>query len=131
MAKKKNPHGIRARVSTKGVIELWLGPPGEAESDCIGQFHKDYLESVRDVLTMMNRMPVIQTNMVYGMPREPAEYELEENGFLKKGATQCPDCRVSLHWKQVSGIRMLEEIQGKHFYDARCPTCYTTWKVRK
>lgn len=131
MAKKKNPHGIRARVSTTGVIELWLGEPGEAESDCIGQFNKFYLESVRDVLTMVNRLPVIETNMVYGMPREEAEYEKQESGFLRKGADKCPDCNVSLHWHQTHGMRLLEEAHGKQFYRARCPTCYTHWLVRK
>ena len=132
MSKKKNPHGIRARVTTKGVIELWLGPPGEAESDCIGQFHKDYVESVRDVLTMINRLPVIEYNMVYGMPRKEETEFVQENGFLKRGADKCPDCHVSLHWKQVQGIRIFEEGEsGKTFYLARCPKCYTDWRVRR
>lgn len=131
MSKKKNPHGIRAKVTTTGVIELWLGQPGEAESECIGQFHKDYVESVRDVLTIVNRLSVIESNMVYSMPREKAEYEKEENGFLRKGADKCPDCHVSLHWHQTHGMRLTEEVEGKQFYRARCPQCYTHWLVRK
>lgn len=134
MSKKKNPHGIRARVTTNGVLELWLGTPGEAESNCIGQFHKDYIESVRDVLTMVNRLPVIESNTVYGMPRQYAREEgfySRDNGFLKREASKCPDCNVGLHWRQIAGMRLTEEIDGKQFYDARCPNCHTNWKVRK
>lgn len=132
MAKAKNPHGIRARVSTKGVIELWLGTPGEAESDCIGQFHKDYLPSVQHVLSIMHKLPVIETGMHYGMSPEPKEAEYSElNGFLKKGATKCPDCNVSLHWALIGGMRLYQEVDGKPFYDAKCPQCNTTWLVRK
>lgn len=54
-----------------------------------------------------------------------------ENGFLKRGAVKCPDCKVSLHWELKCGIRLYRERQGKDFYKARCPTCYTTWMVCK
>lgn len=55
-----------------------------------------------------------------------------ENGFLKRGATKCPDCKVSLHWEIMGGMRLYRELQpGKFFYSARCPTCHTTWEVRK
>lgn len=55
----------------------------------------------------------------------------QDNGFLKRGADKCPDCHVSLHWEQLSGMRITREIQGAQFYGARCPKCFTNWRVRK
>lgn len=56
-----------------------------------------------------------------------------ENGFLKRGATKCPDCKVSLHWEIMGGMRLYREFMntGKYFYSTKCPSCQTTWEVRK
>lgn len=53
---RKNPHGIRSRV-VNNVVEIWLGEPGDAESDCIAQFHMDYMESVLFVMQNIERAP--------------------------------------------------------------------------
>ena len=65
--KRKNPAGIQSRVNPRGVIELWLGKPDDPESDCIAQFHSDYLESVKHVLANINKSPRYTGNMSYGV----------------------------------------------------------------
>lgn len=65
--KRKNPAGIQSRVNQRGVIELWLGKPDDPESDCIVQFHSDYLESVKDVLDNIDKSPRYDGNMNYGV----------------------------------------------------------------
>lgn len=65
--KRKNTAGLQSRVNHRGVIEVWLGEPDGPESDCIAQFHSDYLESVKDVLADINKSPRYFGNMNYGI----------------------------------------------------------------
>lgn len=134
MKKQKNPHNLRGRKTVQGVIELWLGEPGHAESECIAQFHEEYLPSVKDVLDILKKLPVIQTSMVYGLKtvEQKDDVYVESNGFLKRGRDKCPDCKVSLHWEIMGNIRLYREAEpGFCFYKARCPQCKTNWEVRK
>lgn len=62
---KKNPAGLQSRVNQRGVIEVWLGKPDDPESDCIAQFHEDYLESALYVLQNIDKSPRYESNMNY------------------------------------------------------------------
>lgn len=133
-SKQKNPHRIRGRKTTQGIIELWLGEPGHAESECVAQFHEEYLGSVKDVLDILKKLPVIESSYVYGMKTvdQPDDVYCESNGFLKRGRDKCPDCNVSLHWNQLGDTRLFYEREpGYSFYKAHCPDCKTHWEVRK
>lgn len=134
MKTKKNPHNIRGRKTTQGVIELWEGEPGHPESDCLAQFHESYLGSVKDVLDILNKLPVVQSGTIYGMKtvEQPDDIYCVANGFIKRGGDKCPDCLVSLHWNNLGGMRLCYEREpGYSFYKAKCPKCNTHWEVRK
>lgn len=62
----KRSQGIRARRTTDGVIELWLGEPGEAESECFMQVHELFLPGILHTLENIYKSPVVESNMVYG-----------------------------------------------------------------
>lgn len=64
----KKSMGIRSRRTTRGVIELWLGEPGEAESECFMCVHEDYLPGILHTLENIHKAPVIESSMVYGQP---------------------------------------------------------------
>jgi hypothetical protein len=40
---------------------------------------------------------------------------------LKRYTMKCPKCKTALHFKNICGSRIVEEIQGKKVYDAKCP----------
>lgn len=63
--------GIRARRTTEGLIELWLGEPGEAESECFMQVHELYLPGILHTLHNIKKTPVVQSSMVYGRKAKP------------------------------------------------------------
>ncbi len=66
----RKSQGIRSRRTTKGIIELWLGEPGEAESErimCVSDF---YIPGIIHTLENIRKVPVIESNMVYGMNTE-------------------------------------------------------------
>lgn len=62
----KKSQGIRSRRTTKGVIELWLGEPGEPESECFMNVHEHYLPGILYTLENIRKSPVIESSMVYG-----------------------------------------------------------------
>lgn len=39
--------------------------------------------------------------------------------------------RVELHWEQIQGIRLYKEVDGKHIYNAYCPSCREYFEVDK
>lgn len=53
---KKLNHGIRGRVCGK-VVELWIGVPGDSESECIAHFHTDYMPGVLEQLNNLHKVP--------------------------------------------------------------------------
>ncbi|UOK16650.1 hypothetical protein HBKIJOIA_00049 [Salmonella phage S1] len=53
---RKPNFGIRARIEG-GVVELWIGTPDEAESECIAHFHTDYLPGVLEQLNNLHKVP--------------------------------------------------------------------------
>lgn len=69
MGKKSNNMGIRARMSGK-VVELWIGEPDDAESECIAHFHTDWLPGVTNALNNLHKVPKKpDSGMMYGMSR--------------------------------------------------------------
>ena len=62
----KKSQGIRARRTTKGTVELWLGEPGNAESECFLQVDEFYIPGIIHTLENIRKAPVIESNMVYG-----------------------------------------------------------------
>lgn len=65
----KRSQGIRGRRTTNGVIELWLGEPGEPESECIMQVHELYLPGILHTLNSIYKTPVVESSTVYGRRR--------------------------------------------------------------
>lgn len=61
----KKSQGIRSRKTTDGVIELWLGEPGDPESDCILQAHEVYLPGILHVLENIKKSPVVESRVHY------------------------------------------------------------------
>lgn len=90
MKKKSNNMGIRARVSGK-VVELWLGTPDDAESECIAHFHTDFLPGVMNALNNLHKVPhKPASGMVYGISR-PSHACLEAaRKLLGKGEYNTP-----------------------------------------
>lgn len=67
MKKKSNNLGIRALMSGK-VVELWLGEPGNPESDCLAHFHSDFLPGIMEQLNNLHKVPKKPANsMNYGV----------------------------------------------------------------
>jgi hypothetical protein len=64
MTRKHNLHGLRIRTINNEVGEIWLGAPGDPESDCLAQFHLDFLESIRDVLNDIHKSPNINEPLI-------------------------------------------------------------------
>jgi len=62
----KKSQGIRARRTTRGMIELWIGEPGEVESECFMNVHQDYLPGILYTLENLHKTPVVESNWVYG-----------------------------------------------------------------
>lgn len=63
----KKSMGIRARKTDTGVIELWLGEPDDAESECIFQAHEHYLPGVLHVLMNIHKVPLVQSHLIYSV----------------------------------------------------------------
>lgn len=59
----KKTMGIRIRKTSEGVIELWLGTPDDAESDCIFQAHEYYLPGVIYVLQNAYKAPIVKSHL--------------------------------------------------------------------
>lgn len=53
--------GLRCRMNGD-VIEIWDGEPGEAESDCLAAFHRDWLPQVERQLTEIHKWPKMAHN---------------------------------------------------------------------
>lgn len=54
----KKSQGIRAR-RTQGIIELWLGEPGEAESERILSVSEFYIPGILHTLENIRKVPVV------------------------------------------------------------------------
>lgn len=55
----RKSQGIRSRRTADGIIELWLGEPGEAESErimCVSDF---YLPGIIYTLENIKKAPVV------------------------------------------------------------------------
>lgn len=63
---KRKSQGIRARRTTRGIIELWLGEPGQPESECFMCVNEFYLPGILHTLENIRKAPVIDSTMVYG-----------------------------------------------------------------
>ena len=66
----RKSQGIRSRRTADGIIELWLGEPGNAESECFLQVDEFYIPGILYTLENIRKVPVIESNMVYGMNTE-------------------------------------------------------------
>ncbi len=53
---------------------------------------------------------------------------------LRLGATCCPECKEPLHWKQIHGMRLKEEVRHRGamqmVYRAICPKCNVDYLVK-
>lgn len=62
--------GLRCRMNGD-VIEIWDGKPGEAESDCLAAFHRDWLPHVERQLTEIHKWPkMAHNNMHYPLAHQ-------------------------------------------------------------
>ena len=55
----RKSQGIRSRRTAEGIIELWLGEPGEAESErimCVSDF---YVPGILHVLENIKKAPLV------------------------------------------------------------------------
>lgn len=55
----KKSQGIRSRRTADGVVELWLGEPGEAESDRILSVSDFYIPGILHVLENIKKSPLV------------------------------------------------------------------------
>lgn len=62
----RKSQGIRARRTTDNIIELWLGEPGEPESECFMQVHELFLPGILHTLENIYKAPVVESKAVYG-----------------------------------------------------------------
>ena len=65
----RKSQGIRSRRTADGIIELWLGEPGEAESECFMQVHELFLPGILHTLENIYKAPVVESKVVYGQKR--------------------------------------------------------------
>lgn len=56
----KKSQGIRSRRTADGIIELWLGEPGEAESERIMSVSDFYLPGILYTLENIQKSPVVE-----------------------------------------------------------------------
>lgn len=53
---------------------------------------------------------------------------------LRVGATCCPNCKEPLHWKQIHGMRLKEEVRVRGvrhmIHNALCPKCNVDYLVK-
>lgn len=76
MKMKSNNMGIRALMSGK-VVELWIGEPGDAESECIAHFHTDWLPGVTNALNNLHKVPQKPANGMHYPVSRPSHACLE------------------------------------------------------
>lgn len=55
----RKSQGIRSRRTADGIIELWLGEPGEAESERIMSVSDFYLPGILYTLENIKKAPVV------------------------------------------------------------------------
>lgn len=55
----RKSQGIRSRRTAEGIIELWLGEPGEAESERIMQVSDYYLPGILYTLENIKKAPLV------------------------------------------------------------------------
>jgi predicted nucleic-acid-binding Zn-ribbon protein len=46
---------------------------------------------------------------------------------------KCPECgqKTTVQWRQIHGMRMLIEIDGKLYYEVKCSNCGWYWHIEK
>lgn len=62
----RKSQGIRSRRTSKGTVELWLGEPGQAESECFLCVDQFYIPGIIYTLENISKSPVVESDMVYG-----------------------------------------------------------------